>query len=450
MLKTELLPSQVEAVAKSRGHDGFAFFSEQRTGKSLAALAVADERQPSALLIVCPKQAEWTWYKELAKHTPDDWIPTYIVTMGVFSNNRHAWKKWAKRTPNVMMIVDESHKIKKRGSKQSRACRLVSKYCDIRILLTGTPIAQGIQDGWAQFDCMMPGLLGTYAEFEEKYLRVVELKGAEGKSWKKIKGPKPEMVPAFNEIYHEYVYRITLNEARQRRGGKAIKTRRVKVPIELPPDTRAFYKEFKKNLEAEYNDNFFSVDSTLARAMKLQQLTGGFMKDEDGEWHQVSIAKLMALEKVLSGVGKRKIVIVCRFIPEIEAIKRMVLSLGLSVLIIRGGHPYKGEFNVDVIIIQVQAGIAIDLAAAGIIIFYSCDYSYIDYEQIRYRIRSYDTLQVTEYFLICVKTVDELIYRAITEKRELADLINEEYRRGYDGSRGASTTGQENPGSTTN
>jgi SNF2 family DNA or RNA helicase len=441
VLRTSLNHSQLEAVAKARPYSGFAFFSEQRTGKSLAALAVADERRPPALLIVCPPGAIKVWQGQLKEHTPEDWgIDTYIESTGKVWRNRHAWKDWLKANPGVMVVLDEAHRAKKRGSQISKAARLLGKYAAIRLALTGTPIAQGIQDAWALFDFIQPGVFGTYLEFEERYLRVANITTEEN-SWKKIRGPKPEMLPEFNRIYHKYVYRITLNEARRKAGKKGIKFRRIKVQVELEPQARQLYKELKKDLEADFQGNFFSVDTTLAKAIKLQQICGGFAKDEDGEWRQIGHSKLRALLETLK-LCRGKVVVVCRFIPEIEAIEAMLIAHGKSVLVIRGGQPYQGEFNADVVIIQVQAGVAIDLSEAEIIIFYSCDYSYIDYEQIRYRIRSYDTSQVTEYFLICTKTIDELVYRAVTQKKKFADLINEEFRRRYDVQpRSVSTTG---------
>jgi SNF2 family DNA or RNA helicase len=442
-LTTSLRPYQQRAVDKARPYDGFAFISEQRTGKTVIFFAIAEEKKPSAILVVAPggKPIE-EWHRQYRKivRDPDTWIDTYIVSFENFRRDRKRWRRWAAKQESLMMVVDESHRVKKRGGKWSKAVRSVGKKARYRYALTGTPIAQGIQDAWALFDYLYPGLFGTYAEFEEKYLKVVTIK-ANGKEWKKHKGVKDGMLPVFNRIYHKYTFRITLNEARREAGRKGIKTRRVRIPVILEPRTRKQYDILEEELETEIGERLVVANQRLDVIMKLQQICGGHVKTYEGDWIRVGTEKQRELRKILL-TESRKVVVVCRFIEEIKDIKWMVENTTQkTVLILRGGTKYSGEMVEDVCIIQIQAGISIDLSMANVIIFYSGDYSYIDFEQIRYRIRSYDTNQVTEYFLICTDTVDELIFEAVRSKKDFAELVNDHYRRRYDERRFASTTG---------
>ena len=50
MIKTELRNYQQEAVEAAQGFDGFALFTEQRTGKTLVSLTLVDQKKPDILL----------------------------------------------------------------------------------------------------------------------------------------------------------------------------------------------------------------------------------------------------------------------------------------------------------------------------------------------------------------------------------------------------------------
>ena len=46
-----------------------------------------------------------------------------------------------------------------------------------RLILTGTPIENSLDELWSLFDFLMPGLLSTYDRFVEKYIRSPAQKG---------------------------------------------------------------------------------------------------------------------------------------------------------------------------------------------------------------------------------------------------------------------------------
>ena len=41
-----------------------------------------------------------------------------------------------------------------------------------RMILSGTPIENSLEELWSLFDYLMPGFLGTFDRFLEKYIRV--------------------------------------------------------------------------------------------------------------------------------------------------------------------------------------------------------------------------------------------------------------------------------------
>src|SRR5690606_28972822 len=57
--------------------------------------------------------------------------------------------------------------IKNPDSKASRSCRRIR--AGKRVALTGTPLENKPLDLWPTFEFLMPGLLGSRAEFERRY-----------------------------------------------------------------------------------------------------------------------------------------------------------------------------------------------------------------------------------------------------------------------------------------
>ena len=91
--------------------------------------------------------------------------------------------------------------------------------------------------------------------------------------------------------------------------------------IELEPAALRIYRGLVKESYAELAGGEVTATNILTRLLRLSQLTGGFLgNDETAAVEQVSAAKLSALEDILDGAmaeGK-KLVIIARFIPEIR------------------------------------------------------------------------------------------------------------------------------------
>ena len=66
-------------------------------------------------------------------------------------------------------ILDEAQHIKNRGTRNAQSVKLIQ--AAHRLILTGTPIENSLDELWSLFDFLMPGLLSTYDRFVEKYIR---------------------------------------------------------------------------------------------------------------------------------------------------------------------------------------------------------------------------------------------------------------------------------------
>jgi superfamily II DNA or RNA helicase len=444
----KLRPYQEEAVTKALGvmrdGGGFGLWLEQRTGKTLTAIKIADTVQPAHLWIICPKAggaAPEVWWREIGKwmkehHGLDD---TQIRVMNYewWVGRRKALYKEARSLRDLMLICDESHYIKARGTARSRCVRRLGRSARWRLALTGTPIAQGIQDAWAQFDFIDQEIFGkfdnTYAD--PKTRKVLLEEGFDGR-YLVHGGYKQHDVVGFRneeEFYkkfHAHSYRKTLREARD----TPLMIKYEKIPVELSRRTRGAYEELKRDLITEVNKKKIKVKNVLASLIKLQQVTGGSVllapenEDEAPSLLDISREKISALVRLTNRIPEGKFIVVARFLHEIERIAKSLRGLGYNVGTVHGGAPYDGKFQQDCLVMQIQSGIAVDMSKADSIVFFSIDFSMLNFEQARFRILDFHKPLGHYWFINAIDTIDEDIYLAVTRKRSVARLICDTYR----------------------
>ena len=446
MLKTELRSYQSDAVAAALQYDGFALFPEQRTGKCLIALAVVDHHKPTVVVIVCPKKAVLTWESEIDKHLKCEWkCEFFIVTYQEPVKNlklRAEWYKWSKdfvaRGGTLMVIADEAHMIKKAGTAQSRFVRTLGRRAQWRLALTGTPADKGYEQYWAIYDFIQHGVaFGTFNDFKSRYVLYDEKERRDGRQYKVIIGYQrgPELL----KIIHKYSYRITFNEARVAMGKKPITIRKRKVYFDLNEKSQKLYEQMDHELKVSIDGLDIEAALPVTKVQKLQQICGGFLL------HQIRIPgkkkrkrfvvpvgddKLYCLMQVLSSMGKKnKIVICARFTHEIEAIQGQLFETNWTFKEISGKSEWDGEFDTDVVVMQIRSGLGFDLSEANTYIFYSWDHSYIAFEQSRFRIMNMEnTTQINYHFLMARGTIEDEYYEAVARKKDFSTLVLDKYR----------------------
>lgn len=147
-------------------------------GKTLQALCALQGRT----LVVAPTSVIYGWAEQSARFRPslrvclyhgpsrymDDEADLVITSYGVLRVERELLTgiEWG------TVIVDEAQQIKNPESLGARAAHeLRGKQ---RMVLTGTPIENSLEDLWSQFQVINPGLLGSRAAFQERFARMDE------------------------------------------------------------------------------------------------------------------------------------------------------------------------------------------------------------------------------------------------------------------------------------
>lgn len=196
------VPKEVKATLRSYQLEGVHWLERLRSmylngiladdmglGKTLQAIvALAQQRkktkQPS--LIVCPTSLVYNWKEEFAKFYPSlktlviDGVPTqrkklidmindYNVVITSYTLLQKDVELY-KTVPFTYAILDEAQHIKNRGTRNAKSVKMIQ--AEHRLILSGTPIENSLDEMWSLFDFLMPGFLSTYDRFVEKYVRV--------------------------------------------------------------------------------------------------------------------------------------------------------------------------------------------------------------------------------------------------------------------------------------
>lgn len=425
-VKTRLLDHQYRAVSVSVDRPASALFMDPGTGKSLTSLALVDLWQCTRILILCPAVAVGVWEDQIDEHAPglrdraEIRIMSYDAARGRQSRsmsryaakaNERELKKWC---PDVI-VADEGHRLKGRGSKQSRMVRRLARLARFRLLLTGTPIDDSYADLWAMFDFLDPGRLKLkYKDFERRYLQKGGYMNYQVIGYRNVN----ELKRKVNEIS------VTqrLEDAVDLR-----KPRHILIPVDLEKRTRTAYERLYSELETELDGHTVEVENSLTKILRLHQMSGGFI---DG--HQVDWSKLDALKDLVSD-WRKPFIVFARYIPEVDAIKdalgydRKVLELSGRTR--KNRDDIRRQFQAgkaDVVVIQAQSGISITLTRATEAVFYSLDWSYITYKQNLHRCLRIGTKGSVSFYYLIVRgthSVDRSIWNALKRKKTLTSFL---------------------------
>lgn len=400
---------------------------EQGTGKTfttLVSIAKRNYRQAvDSVLIIAPASAIDVWYDEIQEHLKGWPIRWDIISYDYV--RRH--KKLLRKLEWDAVVCDESHKLKNPNSKQSKAVKIFGLRPSVyRYALTGTMLADDVMDLFAQFRFVDPSILGkNWTDFQDEY---VTKGGFMGVQRRMIKSNRKKVL----QLVRPYTYEIRKDEA-----------------LDLPPEThRYLWTDLKGSQKITYNkmllDSFVSLDDSKSSAllavtqvMRLQQITGGFINDDEKVSHRVGEAKLELLQEYLDDHDpKEKLVIFARFKPEIKAIKSLCEKNKFTVEVHTSKDKgprirFQEEENPRIIICQIQSGgIAIDLFRANRSVLYSKTYSRIEFEQAKARLhRAGQTKSVTHTSLMVRETVDEEIEAIVKSKQSKSNWALNYLRR---------------------
>lgn len=425
---------QDEAERRALEHDGFCLFMQQRTGKTLVGSRLVEKRQPDRLFIACPGNAIQIWQDHLEKKGDRE---TVVLNLEAIWKQRKALKRWMHKAQRGYIIVDESHRAKDKDSKVSRALRTIARRAKYKLCLSGTPTDGKVEDVWAQMDIADPKVFGDWKTFKADHL----LMGG----WMNRQVVGVRNLEEYQRKLHSRSYRVLLEDVKETPTDIA-PPNEIRFPLVESHDYyhqmhNKFVVELNKTVkvkELQADGSYKFVDKpkrivaarVITQAMKLHQLTGGFIFDTpENEVHVLGNEKLTYCGALVEALAPAPVVIIVRFIPELLRIGALMRLLGRTPTYISGQHKsYRSGDPFDVAIVQIRSGISIDLAHAEECIFYSWNYSLIDYDQAMFRIRSFTSKRARYHYLIARGTIDEQLYQTVIDKLVFSQVIVDAFR----------------------
>lgn len=438
-------------VGNTQVSPGFALLMEMGCGKTITSIAIVGKAYQSGktkrLLILAPKSIVSVWQEEFEKFAdfpfslavlqgssvkksevlkalPHKGLEVAVVnydSIALIEKELTAWK------PDFL-ICDESSKIKNPTAKMSKATYQIAKLCDYRLILTGTPIQNNPLDFFSQYKVLDESIFGkSFYAFKNEYAVLGNFNQPIG--WRNL----AELV----KKAHSIAFRVTKDEALD-----LPETTDIIRSISFEDKALKLYKKFVKDSCAELSKGEVTATNVLTRLLRLQQITGGFLRpdDDSDKYEKVSSAKLDALEDILDtciSEGK-KLVIVARFIPEITEICKMLDAKNIGYARICGDvkdraiEVTKFRENPDCMVFvgQLQTvSMGLTLTAASTLVFYSLSYNFADYSQARARIHRIGQRNTCHYIHLVMKdTIDKTVLHALKTKENIATKIVDDWR----------------------
>ena len=445
--KFGLLPSATHS-------NGVALLMEMGTGKTLTSIAIAGALyqfgKVSKILVTAPLSILGVWEQEFGQFA--DFPNTVTVLKGssknkgetlktlkdnklqiVVVNYESAWRieRELLEFDADLIIADEAHKIKEARTAQSKAMHHLGDKARYKLLLTGTVITNKELDVFSQYRYLNRKVFGdSFYVFRNRYFDMVGYGNH-------IPRFRKSMLEDFLERMHSIAYRVTKAECLD----LPDITEEVRT-VELEEKAKRLYKELEKESYTELSGSEVSAVNVLTKLLRLSQLTGGHLTDDEGDSNPVSTAKLNALSDLIDSAmaEEKKLVVMARFVPELNDIQKLLEEKGVGYASVRGGVKNREEeirrFQEDndcrVFVGQIAAaGLGITLTSASTLVFYSLDYSMSNFEQAKARIHRVSQTENCHYiYLVAKDTVDVKVLKALRHKVDLAKTLVDDYRKG--------------------
>lgn len=384
----------------------YCLFFEVGTGKTFTALSALCELPECKVLIVAPKRVLENVWKKDTNYDLSKYDVTYLNYEKIARD-----KNFIKNTYDVI-ILDEVHKLKGKATKTSRKFRTVTAKAEYVWGLTGTPVANNYADVFNIFRNMnIVEFNMSYDEFVCRYYYTKQLESGVGFRFEILLSPKPFMVDELME-----------------RVGKHSMVKEAKDCIDLPEKRTDVvyidgmvsekYRELKDGILR--TDEYEKTMIPLETLNKLHQASNGFFYDDNKNVHKVcENKKLKELNDILEDMLEEteRVIIVFQYQQDLEELKTLKYEWTTDPT----------EFpNKQLLFIQYGQSEGLNLQYCNQMIFYSYDYSFLNYEQMTGRIyRNGQKNNVVYTILISKGTIEEKIWWAIKNKKSRDEFLKE-------------------------
>lgn len=349
-----------------------------------------------------------------------------------------------KSVPFRSIVIDEGSMIKSHNTKRFKVLQtLIEIFPKYRMILSGTPAPNTLQDLWSQYYILDKGqsLGRNISTFRNKYMLQVDRMGY---IYRLKKGAKDKIYEQIKPL----TFRLDAKDY------LTIPDRQDNIiKVKLPQSTLGKYKSLESDFYMALDDESTVAFSVPALAMKLRQFVQGCLyvdvdpaskmpKSGSRPFVEIHNVKLKALQNIVENSGGRGILCPIQFRFELEVLKKAfpsasVIAGGTSAA--QAGKLIKqwNQGSIPLLICHPKSiGHGVNLqAGSNIIVWYGLTWSAEQYAQLNGRLhRQGQKHKVIIHHLVCADTIDEQIIKALGKKiagqKDMLDYLRAS-RRNY-------------------
>lgn len=465
--KTTPFGHQLDEFTSHREAEARALLWEQGTGKTKLILDTVAwlylNKKMTGLLIVAPNGVHENWLKDqfpqhypLDEHTSVQWDSKRAATkafqtklrlmmenptgLAVLTINYEAiitpkGKAAVERfmaLHDVMMVCDESHRIKAMSAIRTKAIIKLGRYAKYRRILTGTVVGNSAFDLYSQFLFLNESILGFPSEyaFKNRFGIFVKTPAGNGRYFNQL--VKYRNLDYLRKLINPHSSRVTKAEVLDLPDKLYVKRY-----FYMMGEQRKAYDTLKKEFLLEVEEGkILSAPLAITRLLRLQQITCNYLPLE-GKMMPLS-RKNMRIECLIEAIesSEGKIIIWARFTEDIVQIGTRLTLDKIEFVEYYGAtsttdrtaalEAFTQDPECKIFLANPAcAGEGLNLHVATTVIYYSNSFKLIERLQSEDRAhRIGQEHNVTYIDIVCPDTVDENIVKALIEKRKIATEIN--------------------------
>ncbi|WP_106495901.1 DEAD/DEAH box helicase [Lentibacillus sp. Marseille-P4043] len=434
------LPDQLQATLRDYQKTGYQWFKslsnyqlggiladDMGLGKTLQSIAyMVSEQGDKPHLIVAPSSVLYNWKNECQKFAPDLQVaimtgtPTerqvkiqeqmhmdvWITSYATLRQDIEFYRDLSFQT----LILDEAQYIKNYATKTSQAIREIK--ASKRFALSGTPIENSIDELWAIFQVILPGLMPNQR--------------------------------AFRQLSHEKIAMLTKPFILRRLKQDVLKELPDKIETvsvsELTKPQKELYLGYLRQLQQEaaqsmkdhdFHKNRMKILAGLTRLRQICCHPSLFIENYEGK--SGKLEQLMETVRNAVENGKRMLIF-SQFTSMHEIIIRKLAEEGIDYFYLHGSTPSQERVQISerfnngeksVFLISLKAGgTGLNLTGADTVILYDLWWNPAVEDQATGRAHRFGQKNVVQVIrLVTEGTIEEKIYDLQQKKRELIDQV---------------------------
>jgi SNF2 family DNA or RNA helicase len=448
-LRTSLFEWQQPAVAKLLPTRVGGLFMDMGTGKTRCAIELIARRRSRIDRVVwfCPVTLKETIYGELLKHT--DLLESAICVFDEHTTQRNVVSDAlvyvagleslgqsdrvtlaanALITDRSYVVVDESSYIKGHCAKRTQRVTAMAERAKYRLILTGTPLSQGVVDLFSQMRFLSPAILGyhSFYSFAANHLEYSDR--------------YPGMIVRAHNTEHlaakiaPYVYQVTKDEC------LTLPDKLHDVAYySLTDEQRAAYWEAKETFLPLVDDNPYRSSYVIFQLFTaLQEIVSGFWQRKGGLEEYPHHRLDVLADRIAAIPDEAKVIIWARFQYSVrQIVAALTAEHGAEVVAQHHGEIDERERTAELarwqhgparflVATQATGGHGLTLTEGHYAVFYENGFKYAERIQAEDRIHRIGQGQRCTYIdLVATRSIDERIQRALSDKADVVESFRQ-------------------------